>query len=300
MIAIGVGERVTELEERLRREFEMLRSEGVEVRMKTVRRGDLTFVGCDPISRKTLNVDVSRRFRFLIANALADLIVDSWEDLYLNRVIRSHYGYLDHEERDVIRDYAAHALRSIEGDSRSVPGRVQRKGRVLSRLAEYLDRNSELVLDGFVTFRLKDYMEEMEEAVDVAVEEVIMEKEQQEFIKILRYFLESRETRRERVDILLGAEDDFQLLDGGEEPTLEDLPSRDGSVPMDQEEAVISALLALAPRTVTVHRADRAPDPLIDTLKEIFGGRLSTCGGCHVCLADAGSRPGRELPRESG
>ncbi len=158
MITIGSAERVDELRERLAREFEYLRPEGVEVQMRTVRKGDLTFIGCDPVSRKPLSSETDRRFRLLVANALSDLIVNRWEGLFLRRLIRSHYGYFDSSDQEQIYDFAARALQPQGDGVPAMAERIRRKGRILARLSEFLDKNTELVVDGFVTFRMKDYM----------------------------------------------------------------------------------------------------------------------------------------------
>ena len=62
-----------------------------------------------------------------------------------------------------------------------------RKKQITEKIKEYLDKNDELILDGFINFRLKDYMLEIEGLVDDAVDDFLMEKEYLEFIRLLRY-----------------------------------------------------------------------------------------------------------------
>ncbi len=289
MISIGAAERVDELRERLSRELEFLRAEGVEVQLRTVRRGSLTFVGCDPV-RKPVSPDADRRLRLLVANAVADLIVNRWEAAFLRRLIRANYGYFGPEEQERIQERALRLLRA-EGEGLSpLLERVRRKGRVLARLSEYLEKHSELVVEGFLTFRLKDYVEEMEEAVDLAVEDFLLEREHQEFVGLLRSFVAAQKPRLPRVNLVFG-EGTFRVLDGDGravgEPHLEAVGLTAAAGPADDEERVISALLALVPEVLTVHGAARGPATVLDTVRQVFQERVVVCPGCRLCAADA-------------
>lgn len=294
MIAIAV-ERADELRERLAREFEFLRDEGVEVQMRTVRRGEVTFVGCDPVSRKPLSPELNRRFRLLVANAVADLIVNRWETAFLRRLVRTHYGYFETAEQDLICTQAEQALHPPVTEAETLSQRIRRKGRILARLTEYLDKNSELVVDGFVTFRLKDYVEEMEEAVDQAVEEYLMEKEQQEFVQMLRYFVASQEPRSGLVNLLFEAGGGFDLVSSGGGQVgaaqFDALGLDQAQGPVDHEETLISTLLALVPGHVSIHCSHHAPAGILDLLRAIFEERLVLCNGCHICQQTSQSHP---------
>lgn len=294
MIAIAV-ERVDELRERLAREFEFLRDEGIEVQMRTVRRGEITFVGCDPVGRKPLTPELNRRFRLLVANAVAELIVNRCEHNFLRRFVRTHYGYFDDVEQDVICAHAERMLHPPVSEPESLSRRIRLKGRVLARLTEYLEKNSELVVDGFVTFRLKDYVEEMEEAVDQAVEEYLVEKEQQEFVQLLRYYVTSQEPRAGLVNLMFEPGGGFGLVNGsGSQIGAAQINALDfdqSQVPVDHEEALISTLLALVPDVVSIHRSHHAPAGSVDLLRAIFEQRLVLCKGCHLCQQASQGNP---------
>lgn len=293
MIAIA-AERVDELRERLVREFEFLREEGVEVQMRTVRRGDIAFVGCDPVARKPLTPELNRRFRLLVANAVADLIVNRWGTVFLRRLVRTHYGYFDATEQDLICSRAERMLNQGRGAD-ALSQRLRRKGRVLARLTEYLEKSSELVVDGFVTFRLKDLVEEMEDALDQAVDEYLMEKEQREFLQTLRGYVASQRPRSGLVNLLFEPDGGFSLLNAGGSQVgaaqLADLGLDPVQGAIDHEEALISALLALLPALVSVHRARVAPAGVVDLVRAVFADRLSLCDGCQLCQPASAARP---------
>ena len=46
----------------------------------------------------------------------------------------------------------------------------------MQRILEYLELSKNLIVEGFISFRLKDYQEELELIVNTAVDELLMEK----------------------------------------------------------------------------------------------------------------------------
>lgn len=289
LISVGVSERVEELRERLVRELDCLRAEGLELQWRTLVRGSLTFVACDPV-RKPLTPDADRRLRLLVANAVADLIVNRWESALLRRVIRLNYGYFSPEEQEEIHLRAVRRLRAEAGGTGVLLERLRRKGRILARLSEYLERHGELVVDGFLTFRLRDYLAELEQAVDLAVEEYGLEREQEEFLDLLRSYVAGQEPRLARADLVF-ARGRFRVLDEAGRvaagPELQALGLEAAAGPAEDEEQVLSALLALVPEAVLVHGAAGGPAGLVETVRRVFGERVTLCPGCRLCGADA-------------
>ena len=52
------------------------------------------------------------------------------------------------------------------------------------------------------------------------------------------------------------------------------------------EDIIISGLITNAPKEVVIHNKDRALNlEFIDTIKNVFGDRVSFCNGCSKCLA---------------
>lgn len=305
MIAIGAAERVEELRDRLATEFRVLEAEGLDIQVKTVQRGELTFVGCDIAGKKLASPEVSRRFRLMVANAVADLIAGRWEQGFLRKLIRTHYGYFDHPEQEAIYQVACQQLYGPAGE---IPTQVARRGKVLARLTDYLEKNNELVVDGFVTFRLKDYVEELEEAVDTAVEDFLMEREHQEFIRLLRYFVEAQAPACPAVQVWPSANGVYRLMDATGRPIrgeeIECLADELKDREIDQEDLLVSALIALTPGDVTFHQplpGEAWWQTALDTVAGIFGDRCHTCRTCPCCREAASAprgRPGEDAGRD--
>mgnify|MGYP001313379919 CR=1 FL=1 len=285
-ITIGTAAGIDEIRQRLDDEFRFLREEGLQVRIGQSHRGSFAFLDCavDGAGRSS---QADALLRHSVASALSDVIVEKWESDLIRKIIRGSYSYFSRDEQDLIADYTG---RTLNGGSDSPNGyKVNRKSLILHRLRDYFDTADELVLEGFVNFRLRDYIEELEDAVDRAVDEFLMEREHREFIRLLRHFVEIQEPRIEHVHVLLGPGHAFRLLDddGGaiRSEALEEFVVEMVESEVSYEDLLISALITLAPHSLTVHLADRPPgrDEALETILGVFGDRTERCEGCPVC-----------------
>jgi putative sporulation protein YtxC len=145
---------------------------------------------------------------------------------------------------------------------------------------EHLESNDELVLEGFIRFRMKDFTRELEEAVDRAVDDLLIEKEYTEFIKLLRYFVEIQEPKVEEVHVLLGEDKKYTLLDSSlhviNNDILEDLAKEITDKEISHDDLLISSLITIAPRKITIHQFDKIKNTeLLNTISNVFSGKVT-------------------------
>ncbi|HHY38031.1 MAG TPA: hypothetical protein GX507_03795 [Clostridia bacterium] len=175
--------------------------------------------------------------------------------------------------------------------------RLTRKAKILNKVLDYLTANEVLVVEGFVTFRLREYLDELEEVVDRAVDEFLLDREYQEFIKLLRYFVQMQEPKVMRVKVYLERDGTFSIND--------ELGKRVGTAVVDElratmmegglelEDLLVSSLIMLAPREIWMHSRDNERwSSGLETLKNVFGERLKICCGCPWCSGSGGDRDG--------
>ena len=163
-----------------------------------------------------------------------------------------------------------------------------RRNNIVHRVIEYLERNQEIVLEGFINFRLKDYIMEIEDIVDAAVDDFLLEKEYLEFIRLLRYFVEIQEPKINEVHILLEKNNVFKLVDRNgkaiESEYLDGFAVELMNNSINYEDLLISALITLAPRLVVIHLTNPdEPRDTIKTIENVFGKRVRRCNGCIIC-----------------
>jgi putative sporulation protein YtxC len=159
---------------------------------------------------------------------------------------------------------------------------------------DYLDVNHNVNLEGFVRFRLKDYLKQIDYAVDDAVAEYDAEQEQHEFIELLRYFMASQDSRIDTIEVVLSKNGLFRLLDDSQNTIdnhyLEGFVADLAQGAVDYGDLLISALITLAPKKLRCH-CDRSL-PVLETLKGVFAERMTICEGCEICGRTKGSLKG--------
>ena len=244
----------------------------------TVVRGPLTFLEC----RFDATADTGA-LPPAIAASLADWIVGVRQADLLARLIGQRYTSFGREEQSRILALAQARLAS------GTDGPAGRRAQVRRRLADYLEHHQSVVLDGFVTFRLKDYMDDLAGAVDQAVEDFVLEREYREFLELLRYVVESRADRPARVHCFLQPDGVFSLEDdsgSGLGPPDTDVVDQRG---VGMEDFLVSALVTLAPRRVELHLpgGGALSGDALTTLDEVFAGAVGVCAGCERCARRA-------------
>jgi putative sporulation protein YtxC len=288
-ISIGASKHIDEIRDRLDAEFQMLKAEGFKVLLDENEMGEFTFLGCNLINPDAYSdytpEEINLTFRHYIANVLSELILSDWEKYLIGKLVKEQYNYFTEEERHQI---ANHAYRNLNhcGPAEFSVQKLNRKTRVLQKILEYLDKNNELVIDGFVKFRLKEYMGELQDALDTAVDEFLMEKEYNEFIRLLRYFVEIQEPKVMLVHVVVHANGFFQLFDGENKPVNSDylggfaFDANEGEI--NYEDLLISALISLAPKVIVLHMSGGTGfSEAVTTIKKVFGNRVTTCPGCE-------------------
>ena len=301
LVSIGASSNVDALRDRLYLESNKLQNRGVKLVLSTREAGNITFLGCDLIpSDRSSRVAENQRlaFRHYLAQAVSDLIVTEWERVILSKLVNHQKNYFNPDERKQILKRAERYLELTDG--LIIPGIGEQQlgfpikclnnrcNKIRQEVLEYLHINDELVIDGFLRFRLKGYINQLEQAVDSAIDELIMEREYQDFIRLLQYFVEIQEPRASQVHVVLKPTGIFKIYDSQGEPV--DNEYQDGflldviDTDLNYEDLLISALITIAPQQITIHQSelDRAVVS-IDTIQRVFDGRVVICKGCDHC-----------------
>ncbi|GFN31644.1 putative sporulation protein YtxC [Paenibacillus xylaniclasticus] len=225
------------------------------------------------------------------ANALAEYIIAELEKSLLTAIIRKQYKIEQQEEVDTIVRFCSEMLGSAqvdpsERDAFSEADRRRRKQKVADELEAYLQNNTQLHLTGFVTFRLQTYWNELRDAAEYAIDEFVMDKQYQEFISLLKYFVDLQEPKLPLVHLLHKSGHEFTVCDERLQP-LEHKPvdrivAEMIEYEMNVEDMVISTLVTISPKQIVIHT--RQPElQIIRTIESIFGLRVSVCVGCSSC-----------------
>lgn len=286
-ISIGTAQHTGLIKACLGREMKLMEKEGLRIKFKECSSGRFTFFSCQvlPDGRKSRE-ELEYLLRCRLARVLSDLILNHWQGLLLKDMIRENYYYFDKEEKRSIFRYAKHRLGDRK-DSSSVSLCSGLRQKIMGKLLEFLSQHNQIVVEGFIRFRLKEYVQALEEAVEKAVDDFLMEKEYREFIHLLRYFVEVQEPRVNLVHLLQEGSGVFQLYDECCQAIrmdyFENLFCNMAQEELNYDDVLISTLITLAPRRVVVHRLKDCRSTLLDTIRHVFGERVQECLDCPLC-----------------
>ncbi|MFB9327405.1 putative sporulation protein YtxC [Paenibacillus aurantiacus] len=239
------------------------------------------------------------------ALALAGYIVSELEPLLIKAIIRKQFHYEDPQEAEAIERYCRNLLEGshFAGEENEPAGaevdRQRRKQKVSAEIEAFLAENARIHLDGFVTFRLAPYWEELREITAYAIDEYVMDKQYQEFISLLKYFVRMQEVKLPIVHVLHKGGSEFALYD--EHFELLDAAPADRIVvdmlesEMNMEDMIVSTLITVSPKQIVIHT--RQPElAVMRTLESIFETRVRLCVDCGHCGSYFGEGAQELLP----
>jgi putative sporulation protein YtxC len=270
----------------LRRALEPLAARGAAVSVAGAERGGVHFVDC---RAEPAPAAPASDFREAVASALAAWVVTAHEGRRLRRLVASRYGYLEPPWQTAILERAERALGAGDGDRAAA-----RFDRVRAALRSYLDGHELVLVEGFVTFRLKGYLEELALAVDRAADELAAERELRAFLSLLRRLVGARSARPGACECVVGPDGAFSLEDADGRVMALGAP---GGGP-DWEDRLLSALVAAAPRHLRLHlRRGAAVSPYaLEAMRAVFLGAVELCPGCGRCGGEEGEGAGPPPP----
>ena len=215
-------------------------------------------------------IDYNVNLKENLANIIAEIIIDKLENKLIDKIIDRDYSKFNKEEQERIKKFTLEHL-EMENQNSS---KMVRKKEIVNQIFNYLDQHNNLNIEGFVRFRLKDYINRLKLAVEKSVDDYIIDKEYNEFVKLLQYFVDLQEPRINQVNVIK-EKDCFKLLDAQKrdinsqylENCIQDYMDED----VESEDLLISALINLSPSTIILHFDDEEVE---ETLRNIFGDRI--------------------------
>lgn len=280
LFSIGIDDKDLALKDLIYEKSTVCWMEGLNIEENKV--GNLVFLNyktafsCPPSKAAKLK----DKAKMIIADILATIILEDLQSSLVQKIIQDEYFYFNKEDQDrILRD----ALAIMWGgknpimDSETI--REQWQFRVWDRLMDHLSTNDELVFDGFIRFRLKDFMSELESAVDRAVDELLIENEYNEFIKLLQYFVEIQDPKVDEVHVVLQDDAKYVLLDSNlkviQNEMLEQLAQEISDKEISNDDLLISSLITIAPCKITIHEYDKIKNvELLNTINNVFDGKV--------------------------
>ena len=149
-------------------------------------------------------------FHQKLAEILSNTIITFYEKTLIKRLLTSNYFYFSELERKQIESLCLH---TIQTDPELL---LVRKDHIYFSCLEYIVQNRSMILDGFVRFRLQEYVKFLDMHLDIAVNSFLIEKEYSEFINLLKMYIASTPSSMEEVHLIYQHKDSI-LMDQNKE-----------------------------------------------------------------------------------
>ena len=219
----------------------------------------------------TINMEDERNLEE-IERELSSLIIEVIKKEYLKEYVHKRYEEYYKDEVDNIYNYSLIVFDKMK---------IVLKDTITRRLFNYLADNNHINLDGFLTFRLKDINIYLSSIIDLALEEYLLKKDKNEFINVLKYFVEMQESKVDLVVVNILKDGSFAMHDQNgnsiENINNEELIKMVIEEEMNYEDYLISTLISICPKKIQILDSlnNEFSKLTIETIKSIFDDKVT-------------------------
>ena len=223
----------------------------------------------------------NQKFIHEVSCILSCLVIDELEEKFIKQSLIKNYFYFDSEERKHIIEICFEIFTddfNLYFD--------KKYNCLINDFESYLTNNKSIVLDVFLNFRIKDYLKILENVVDEAVNNFVIEKEYLEFISLLKMYINSQNSNCDIVHLVYTNETSI-LLDKDKNiiNVSDDIFKAKylSDISFSSNDYALNTLLTLIPKKIYIHLINNCIDEFIHTLSLIFENRVEICTDCSIC-----------------
>lgn len=221
------------------------------------------------------------KFYNYISNSITKSIINFYEEDLIYRNISLNYFYFNSYERKKI-------LKNILNIIKEKDNYKLRYDYINNEVFKNITYNHSLYLQGFINFSLKDYINFLNNQIDISVNKFLIDKEYLEFVNILKLYIKS-ESENSKVDhIHLIYKDKTSIITDDNQNIIsynDNIKKARyiSDISFSSNDLALNTLLNIIPKSITIHLVDQYPDEFINTIKLIFGEKVKICEDCNIC-----------------
>ncbi len=195
--------------------------------------------------------------------ALTDFIINKYEAKILKRIINKNYPEIPNIMMgEIIK------LKDEESPN-------ERKKVVEEILRGYFSENDSAIIEGIVNFRLHKYKKLLNATAENLVDIYYLNREYEDFIELLRYFISVQSSRAELIYIIVNEDSMYTVLDDKKCDITKEVLSE--LVPSEEvknvafDDLLISILISVAPKKIIVKNKKMIKNKqLFETIEKVF------------------------------
>ncbi|WAM32403.1 putative sporulation protein YtxC [Caldicellulosiruptor naganoensis] len=284
ILSLGVAEEPFFVYSSLKKQFDELENlKGLSIEQK--QSGEITFYGIflsDEEIKKNLDLHKYERIKYFIAAAICNVIVEYTQEKLIGKLIEENYYFLDNIEKEKILYESKKKVNEVIESN----GFSNVKYEIIKKILDFLDSNFEFNFEGFLTFRLKEYLKIIENIIEDVANKYFFEREYIQFVNLLRYFVGIQNAKIDLVHVL--PDEKAYILYDKEFKEIKDeffeMLSKNLRLNLSKEDILLSRLISLSPRQVIFHKHGDVgfSQDILEMLSLLFEDRIHFCDECEI------------------
>ena len=217
-----------------------------------------------------------------ISNVIYNVIVEHYREKEMLHYINENYFFLKHDE---ILDIDLAINKILKGEQKICSDKdfycLNKINDIIENIKEFILENDYVNIEGFITFRMKNFLKDIECIIDKVVEDYMIEKEYNEFIKLLKYFVDIQDCKLEEVNIIVQKNGSYEVKDSKGLDIFKDFLNEITDAAevgiINTEDISISGLITNVPKKIKIYNEEYCINKeFIQTIKSVFGERVET------------------------
>lgn len=217
-----------------------------------------------------------------ISNVIYNVIVEHYREKEMLHYINENYFFLKHDE---ILDIDLAINKILKGDQKICSDKdfycLNKINDIIENIKEFILENDYINIEGFITFRMKNFLKDIECIIDKVVEDYMIEKEYNEFIKLLKYFVDIQDCKLEEVNIIVQKNGSYEVKDSKGLNIFKDFLNEITDAAevgiINTEDIIISGLITNVPKKIKIYNEEYCINKeFIQTIKSVFGEKVET------------------------
>ena len=212
-----------------------------------------------------------------ISSTLSYIIVDFYEPKIIQNIINTNYFYFSTIDKKNIYNICLTNINYLDS--------ISLFQSISDKFYKYFMDNKYAILDGFVNFKLQDYIKELDSYVDICVNKYIIDKEYTEFVSLLQSYIQNTPCLADTIHLVY-LNHESKLFDSSYKEIKYNMDFFNNryisDISFSYNDFALSSLLTLLPHKLYLHLLTKE-DEFISTLKQIFKNRIIICNHCNFC-----------------
>ena len=229
------------------------------------------------------NEKIRKKIIMYVSNIMYKIIIEKYRKKELFEFLTDNYFFLRQSELLEAEEIIMKVLR-LENSNKDNDFLYYSNiiNEIIDKIKVCIEENNEFNINGFLLFRMKDLRLNIEVLIDRVIENYIIDKEYEEFIRLLKYFVNIQDSKLSEVNLTIQSLGEYSLTDGeGKDILNEFIKELTGckiGVDANMEDIIISGLITNSPEHIIIHSKEKCLNKeFIDTIVKVFGNKVTFC-----------------------